>query len=184
MKEKWKWIKGYKHLYAVSNKGHVLSVERVVMRKNGAPLTVPAKIRKQPVDAYGYPHVSLSKDGVVITRQVYRLVARAFHGKCPPGMEVSHKNGNKLDSREKNLVYETRAENNQRKVEHGTDHNGERAPAAKLTWKQVRKMRKLYRLGHYTQTALGEMYGVSGAHVCSIINGVHWKPEHDPKLAH
>lgn len=54
------------------------------------------------------------------TRLVHRLVCEAFHGPCPAGMECSHLNGDPNDNRPQNLAWESSAENNRRKHDHGT----------------------------------------------------------------
>lgn len=45
------------------------------------------------------------------TYKVHRLVAEAFHGLCPKGLLVSHKNEDALDNRPENLEYATNREN-------------------------------------------------------------------------
>lgn len=128
-KERWKPIKGYKGLYSVSTRGRVYSHERVVAYGNGVR-TIRPKILKTSLNTHGYPYVSLHRDGTRVCRTVHRLVARAFHGKCPEGMEVRHKDGNRQNPRLKNLVYGTRQENMADRYDHGTDQNGERGPGA------------------------------------------------------
>lgn len=51
---------------------------------------------------------------------VHQLVAGAFHGPRPEGMETRHLDGDKTNNRADNLTYGTRAENMQDAVEHGT----------------------------------------------------------------
>ncbi len=51
---------------------------------------------------------------------VCRLVAETFLGPRPEGTQISHLNGNPSDNRPVNLVYETPAENNKRRIAHGT----------------------------------------------------------------
>ena len=43
--------------------------------------------------------------------KVHRLVCEAFHGPCPPGMEVLHLDENGLNNRPENLRWGTRKEN-------------------------------------------------------------------------
>lgn len=52
--------------------------------------------------------------------RVHRLVMEAFHGPCPDGMEVDHKNRIRHDNRLENLTYCTHTENmhNTAKYEH------------------------------------------------------------------
>ena len=52
--------------------------------------------------------------------KVHQLVAAAFLGPCPPGMEVRHANGQKDDNRLENLSYGTHQENMQDAIAAGT----------------------------------------------------------------
>lgn len=45
------------------------------------------------------------------TIKVHVLVAAAFHGPRPDGLETRHRNGDSLDNRPENLCYGTHAEN-------------------------------------------------------------------------
>ena len=49
----------------------------------------------------------------------HRLVMFAFVGPCPPGQEVRHLDGDKLNPSLDNLVYGTRSENMRDMVRHG-----------------------------------------------------------------
>ena len=51
------------------------------------------------------------------------LVALAWHGPKPPGLEVRHLNGVRDDNRPANLRWGTAAENTEDKRRHGTMHN-------------------------------------------------------------
>lgn len=52
---------------------------------------------------------------------VHQLVARAFIGPCPPGLEVRHKDGNPANNHIDNLEYGTRADNMQDRLNHGNN---------------------------------------------------------------
>jgi len=54
---------------------------------------------------------------------VHSLVAEAFYGPRPDGLEVRHLNGVATDNRPENLKYDTHAENMRDRVRHGTHHN-------------------------------------------------------------
>jgi hypothetical protein len=59
----------------------------------------------------GYQVVNVCIDGERRTEHVHILVAEAFLGPRPLGLEINHKNGNKRDPRAENLEYITRSEN-------------------------------------------------------------------------
>lgn len=128
MSEEWRPVVGYEGLYEVSNLGRVRSLERYVIRHgglaSGRPLKIHGRIRKlieQP--PWGYPVVSLSKDGVPTKDYVHRLVLGAFVGPCPEGEEVRHLDGNQRNPKLTNLAYGTSSENRLDTIRHGTDHN-------------------------------------------------------------
>lgn len=55
-----------------------------------------------------------SRKIIVFRRKTYRiasLVAEAFHGPRPDGLDVSHLDQNSFNNRPENLCYETRKEN-------------------------------------------------------------------------
>lgn len=110
-------------LYQVSDDGHAKSLERVVVRSSGSPLTVAERIMCPQPDYKGYMRLRLSRPGLGVTGKVHRLVTLAFVGPCPDGMEVCHNNGRKTDNRLENLRYDTSSASGLDKIRHGTDHN-------------------------------------------------------------
>jgi hypothetical protein len=84
----------------------------------------------------GYPTVALGRGR---TRTVHSLVAEAFIGPRPHGMEVRHINGVRTDPRRVNLCYGTRSENILDAVAHGT-------------WNSTQRLAHLRRVGFRSQT--------------------------------
>lgn len=70
-----------------------------------------------------YQYCSLQVNGKQVLKSVHGLIALAFHGPCPKGLEVRHLNGIKLDCRASNLEYGTRSQNMQDAVKHGMHVN-------------------------------------------------------------
>ena len=103
MEEIWKDIKGYENIYQISNKGNVKSL--------GNNKTKKEKILKPSVDKGGYMFICLHKNGVKKKYLVHRLVAEAFYGRIPQGMQVNHINEIKSDNRLENLNLMTPKEN-------------------------------------------------------------------------
>jgi hypothetical protein len=97
--------------YEISNLGHVKSKDRIVVRGNGAPQTVPGQPIKPTVDSHGYLSVCLRRDGRQKQVRVHVLVLQSFNGPCPPGLEALHKNDVKTDPRLDNLYYGSRVQN-------------------------------------------------------------------------
>lgn len=120
--ERWLPIAGYEGLYDVSDLGRVRSLPRQTRTGlRGGQVLIPRP------DADGYLLVNLSRDGIKTTRKVHQLVAEAFLGPCPPGLEVCHNRPNSRDCAEAaNLRYGTRSENIQQAVQEGTHWTGHR----------------------------------------------------------
>lgn len=118
MKESWQPVQGYEGLYEVSDQGRVWSVDRVVERKSKwgtmSKLRVKGRIL-QPLNMNsGYPAANLSKGGKPKIYYVHSLVACAFIGPRPAGLQINHKDCDKYNNAVENLEYITHAEN----VEH------------------------------------------------------------------
>ena len=116
--EEWRPVVGYEGIYEVSDMGRVRSLPREVNRGRAGYITMPGRVLKPHVERYARLRL-VSTDGRGSTRYVHRLVAEAFHGPCPGGMEVCHENGQHLDNRAENLRYDTRAGNQRDLVKHG-----------------------------------------------------------------
>ena len=85
--------------YEISNRGNVR-------------FTDTKQLRKQGLNSYGYCVLRVAyDDGTRKTIAVHILVALAFLGERPPGHDVNHINGIKIDNRVENLEYVTRSEN-------------------------------------------------------------------------
>ena len=53
---------------------------------------------------------------------VHRMVAAAFHGVCPNGLEVNHRDLDKHNNRPENLEYTTHQENQQHMTDAGRNY--------------------------------------------------------------
>jgi hypothetical protein len=104
---------------------------------------------------------------------------QAFVGPCPVGFEVNHKNGIKTKNRLWNLEYLTKSENAKHALRLGLKKplRADKCPTAKLSWKEVRAIRREYRRKTWGRgpVALSKKYGVGCQTVLNIVNGVTWK---------
>lgn len=116
-----------------------------------------------PFDFGRYKRVSLRVEGRNIGRLVHNLVAEAFIGPCPDGLQVCHRDGNGLNNRDDNLRYGTAKENRDDRRRHGTHGN-------KLTEAQVAAIREDDR----PQSAIAADYNVNQSNVSRIKNGKTW----------
>ena len=155
-------------LYEVSDLGRV----RRAARGKG---TRPGRIRALQLATTGYPFVSVAdvRAGKKRNKMVHRLVAEAFLGPCPPGQEVNHKSGDKLDASLANLEYVSRSDNARHAYRVGLKRAvpsyGEAHGRSKLTSIEVEAMR-MERAKGATQRALAAKFGVCQTTVWSITN--------------
>lgn len=77
-----------------------------------------------PAKRGGYLAVSLTRGQVTRPHTVHKLVALAFIGPRPDGMEVRHRDGDALNPRLSNLAYGTSTQNAQDTIAHGNHPNG------------------------------------------------------------
>ena len=115
--ENWKDIKNYEGLYQVSDFGRVKRLKTTINSscRNGGFRTTQEKILKQNLKRNGYLTVDLSKDGVVKTISVHRLVALTFIPNDDiTKNQIDHKNCNKKDNRVSNLEWVSDRENKNR----------------------------------------------------------------------
>lgn len=175
MTETWIPIKGYESSYMVSNLGRVLSVPRAIRGVNGyyhhagGLLCLVADKGKH---AYGRLQVKLSKDGIARTRLVSHLVAEAFLGDRPNGMEVAHTDGDVKNNNVSNLSYKTPKQNTADKFIHGTVLRGEKIGNSKLKESDVLLIREMRKTEKIQDVA--DRFGVSIAQVSRICSGTRW----------
>ena len=108
--QEWKPVEGIEG-YFVSSDGQVASTKRGSW-----------KLLHQ-AESYGYLKTTLSEGGESRNQYVHVLVAAAFIGAKPAGLEVRHKDGDKKNNTAENLEYGTSSENTIDAVKHGTHNN-------------------------------------------------------------
>lgn len=146
--------------YEVSNLGRV-------RRTLAGPGTWAGRVLKPRVSGKGYRSVSLSHNGVVVAKLVHRLVAEAFIGECPLGMEINHEDGDKSNNALSNLEYVTSQENTKHAYAVGLCRR------AKLGKSDVVEIKKLVASGE-TVASVARSYGVTRGAVSKIKHGRTW----------
>lgn len=171
MEEEWRPILGADG-YEVSSLGRVRT-----WRKRGGysrwpehRQTVP-KLLTPRVRDDGYHEYTLSGAGRRTTGHV--LVAEAFHGPKPFGLQTRHKNGIRGDNRPENLEYGTAKENAADRARHGTAVRGSKANTSKLRVRDVLAIRRLAASG-VTKAELARRYGVTDVAIGSIVRRKNW----------
>jgi len=110
MEEIWKPIKGYEGYYEISNLGRVKSVERYVKQGN-LIRHVKESIKKERMNSYGYPCVTLCKDRKSRSICIHILLANAFIPNPDNKPAIDHINTDRTDYRLENLRWVTPKEN-------------------------------------------------------------------------
>src|SRR5690242_190605 len=114
--EQWRPVVGYEGAYEVSDHGRVRSLMREVPAgQRGGTRLVPGRLLVAPLGRNGYRQVTLRRR----THLVHALVATAFLGERPPGLEVCHNDGDSENNAVANLRYDTVSENRLDTVRHG-----------------------------------------------------------------
>lgn len=142
----WRDISGFD--YEVSSQGEVRN------KQTGRVLR-PGRCKS------GHRNVVLGRGN---NRLVHRLVAEAFCGPCPVGLEVRHLNGDPADNRAENLAYGTRAENSQDKSFH------KRSVQYILSIPQVHEIRA----SRENTTTLAARYKVSLSTIYAVLSRQNW----------
>lgn len=107
MDEIWKEIQGYEWLYEVSNLGNVRSVERDVWDSRNGIRRRKSVLLKQYTGVNGYMRVGLSRDAVLKTFLVHRLVGFAFIENPNNYPQINHKDFNRSNNHVSNLEWVT-----------------------------------------------------------------------------
>lgn len=178
--ENWKPILGYEGCYEVSDHGRVRSLARKDTYGSGRP--VSQRILKISMGGcrpgFRYPQVTLRRR----SQLVHSLVMQAFVGPPPPGMQVCHKDGNRLNNKLSNLRYGTSRSNADDRAKHGrwkpVGTKGEAHPNSKVTEDEVRAIRAW----PYRKPGLRKQWPHIGESTIGFIrSGRSWKHVVNPK---
>lgn len=108
----WLPVPGYEGHYEVSDAGTVRSLYREVRTKGGWVQSHAGKpLKAGTVNGNCHQLVVLSKNGVVKSFLIHRLVLEAFVGPRPLGMWACHANDDGRDNRLENLRWDTPSAN-------------------------------------------------------------------------
>jgi len=167
MIEEWKVIQDFPD-YSISNTG---SIKRITTGVH----TYPGRIVKQTQNRKGYRRVTLHKNKHH-TLLVHSLVAKAFIGTKPNGMEINHIDGIKNNNMVTNLEYVTPKENSRHALKLGLMKplHGEKNGNHKLTAQDVTKIKQLLRQG-IRPTRIAEQFNVWIGTIGHISAGRSWK---------
>lgn len=121
--EIWAPIPGYEGYYEAGSLGRIRALALLVSIGGRGPRMLVAN----PTRRDAYPSVSLlSPDGTRKQFTVHSLIAEAFLGPRPDGMEVRHLDGDAHNAALSNLAYGSPSDNQRDKLQHGTHHYAKR----------------------------------------------------------
>lgn len=149
------------------------------LHRSGSMAYVPGgpwrQLRTKPPRSGRYVNMVIrNADGKQVQVPGHRLIAEAFLGPCPDGMEVRHAIDNdRTNNAIANLRYGTRSENHDDQWRHGTMPHGSNHARSKLTESDVIEIRRRTRDGE-TGAALAREFGVNKTTICSILKGRVW----------
>lgn len=102
----WRNVVGFEGIYQVSELGDVRSL-------------ASGRGRKSHVAGAGYRMIQLWSEGEATTRTIHSLVADAFLGPRPEGLDICHSDCDKMNNDYRNLRYASRSENLRDNVRNG-----------------------------------------------------------------
>lgn len=123
----------------------------------------------------GYGQLDINKGRKMV--YAHRVSYALAHGGVMPTLDVLHKCDNPPCVNPAHLYAGTHMDNmrDMHAKKRRTPARGEAHGMAKLTGAQVVEIRQKYATGEFTQTGLGDMYGISHAQVFDIVNRNVWK---------
>lgn len=165
LSEEWRPVVGWEDIYGVSSLGRI-------RRERPAKRAIVGLILKPNTNMWGYQYVILKDRARQKTVTIHPLVAAAFIGPRPPGLDVNHKDGVKTNNAMDNLEYVTRSANIRHSFRLGLSkpRTGEMNGQAKLTARDVR----LIRAANATGIQLARRFGVSHQTISRIRRRERW----------
>jgi len=128
------------------------------------------------VNTYGYGKIGLGgrKRG---STHAHRVSWMLHNSKIPKGIFVLHKCDNPLCVNPKHLFLGTAKDNIQDAIKKGRFcSKGEKNPMAKLTWKKVSSIRRMYKTGNYLCKDLAKIFHINPTTIYLIVTNKQWKP--------
>lgn len=168
--EIWKDVVGYEELYKVSNLGRIKSLG---FRINNPINYGKEKILKPNTCKLGYMYVGLTKNRILKSLKIHRLVAMAFMPNPENKPQVNHINGIKSDNCIGNLEWNTAKENMMHAVRTGLKKGviGCRNGFSKLTEDQVIEIRSIKNVSQYE---IAKQYNVGQATINRLVRRISW----------
>lgn len=165
--EVWKPVVGFEGSYEVSSLGRVRSLDRQIWQAASHRTAAHwhrckgRLLRPGVMNKYGHVSVALGHRN---SHCVHAIVAAAFIGPRPEGLDVCHRDGDAGNNAETNLYYGTRGQNNRDISSHDR---------RKLSVAQVHEVRSRSAAGE-TGRSLAREFGVCEANMGYVLSGRYY----------
>lgn len=171
----WKPVLGLEGAYEASSAGDIRNIKTGVIRK-----AVPT------YKGYLTVQIPCPKEGRHKNRTVHGIIAEAFFGPRPPGLQVNHLDGNKANNAVSNLEWATQSKNMKHAASLGLlkspkgkphlslDQNGGKNPNVKLSEKQAIEIIEALSNGSRI-CDLARKYQISEPLIHAIKSGTRWR---------
>jgi hypothetical protein len=171
--EYWLPIVGHEERYEVSDQGRVRTIERMVPCGLGRFRSVKSRILKLSSTGRGYLNVGIrGKDYERCGLMVHQMVAQAFIGPCPEGMQILHGINGISDNSLSNLSYGTPKENAADRLRDGTETRGSRNGMARLREETVLLIRE--QASTKSSRELAILHDVSPTTIADVVTRRTW----------
>lgn len=120
----------------------------------------------------GYKRHSVVKNRIRKNVMAHAIVADAFHGPRPEGLQIRHLDSDSMNNCPENLAYGTRAENDQDKVNLHRE-KGYRSPNRGFTDDEVRQIRKLKADG-MSGLKIAAIFGCHSSPIYTLLKGIFY----------
>lgn len=173
VQEEWRGVVGFDDSYEVSNLGAVRSKTRVIVDSKSTRI-FKGKILQAGVQSNDYLGVHLYKGSKSTSRLVHYLVAEAFLGTRPDGMDVDHIDSNRANNSLSNLRYIPIKENRGRPKNPVRKSPSKKGKSNKLTAEQVIHLRQ-ERANGINLSQYATRWNVSLSTIHHAASGRSWK---------
>jgi hypothetical protein len=168
----WKPVPGWEERYEVSDTGVIRSLDMRCGSRYGFTALRRGRVLKQVAKEGRYLAVTLTAPGRRAQLFVHDVVALAFIGPKPEGLQTCHGDDVKTNNAASNLRYDTpQANNDDRWLNDGIAY-GERHGRALLTEQHVREIRQRR---NEPRSTLAAEFGVTASHIHSVQSRRVWK---------
>lgn len=136
-------------------------------------------VNRKTDECWNWDHATNDVYGVATLdgkqQSAHRISWQIFYGEIPKDKIICHECDNQLCFNPYHLFIGTHEDNIMDKVNKRRQAKGESIHMSKLTYENVKEIRRLYSTRKYKQYELAEMFGVNPSNISHIVNYSTWK---------